>query len=93
MLSSGLGASVLAFFGERGPVVVGRGGGSEWSGTGRLSEGHLGAWRSARAGLGGLLGDRPLGVVHLRYQGGVGSLIGCSFGAFSLGGWEPGGGF
>jgi hypothetical protein len=31
MLSSGLGSSVLAFFGERGPVVVGRGGGSEWS--------------------------------------------------------------
>ena len=59
MLSSGLGTSVLTFFGERGPVVVGRGGGSEWSGTGRLSEGHLGAWRSARAGLGGLLGTDP----------------------------------
>jgi hypothetical protein len=44
MLFSGLGASVLAFFGERGPVVVGRGGGSEWSGTGRLGEGRLGAW-------------------------------------------------
>ena len=49
MLSRGLGASVLAFFGERGPVVVGHGGGSEWSDTGRL-----GAWRSARTGPGGL---------------------------------------
>ncbi len=36
---------------------------------------------------------RPLGVVHLRYQGGVCSLVGWSFGAFSLGGWRPGGGF
>jgi hypothetical protein len=49
MLSSGLGTSVLAFFGERGPVVVVHGGGSEWSGMGRL-----GAWGSARAGPGGL---------------------------------------
>jgi hypothetical protein len=49
MLSRGLGTSVLAFFGERGPVVVGYVGDSEWSGTGRL-----GAWRSARAGPGGL---------------------------------------
>ena len=30
----------------------------------------------------------PLGVVYLRYQGGVGSLIGLSFGAFSLGGYD-----
>ena len=49
LLSSGLGASVLALFGERGPVVVGHGGGSEWSGTERL-----GAWRNTRAGPGGL---------------------------------------
>ena len=54
VLSGGFGASVLAFFGERGPVVVGHVGGSEWSGTGRL-----GAWRSARAGLGGLSGAVP----------------------------------
>jgi hypothetical protein len=37
-LSSGFGASVLAFFGERGPVAVGYGGGPEWSGTGRLGD-------------------------------------------------------
>jgi hypothetical protein len=35
MLSNGLGASVLVFFGERGPVAK-CGGCSEWSGVSRL---------------------------------------------------------
>jgi hypothetical protein len=52
------GASVLTFFGERGPVVE-CGGCSEWSGAGRLGGGRLGAWRSARAGLVGLSGAGP----------------------------------
>ncbi len=59
VLSSGFGASVLAFFGERGSVAVGHGGGPEWSGTGRFGDVRLGAWRSVRAGLGGLLGAGP----------------------------------
>ncbi len=42
---------------------------------------------------GGVVVGRPFGVVHLRYQGGVCSLIGWSFGTFSLGGWRSGGGF
>ena len=58
-LSSGFGASVLVFFGDRGPVAVGHGGGPEWSGTGRLGAVWLGAWRGVRAGLGGLLGAGP----------------------------------
>jgi hypothetical protein len=41
VLSSGLGDSILAFFGER-VAVVGCGGCSEWSGVGRLGGGrHL----------------------------------------------------
>ena len=43
VLSSGFGASVLAFFGERGPDVVGHGGGPGWSCTGRLGDERLGA--------------------------------------------------
>ena len=39
--------------------VVGHGGVPEWSGPGRLGEVRLGAWGSARAGLGGLLGACP----------------------------------
>ncbi len=58
MMSSGLGASVLTFFGEWGPVV-GCGGGSEWSGAGCLGEGLLGAWRSARAVWEGCQGRSP----------------------------------
>jgi hypothetical protein len=54
VLSRGFGASVLVFFGERGPVAVGHGGGSEWSGDERL-----GAWRSVRTELGRLLGAGP----------------------------------
>jgi hypothetical protein len=54
VLSRGFGASVLAFFGERGPVTVGHGGGSEWSGDERL-----GTWRSVRTELGRLLGADP----------------------------------
>jgi hypothetical protein len=49
LLSSGFGASVLAFFGERGTVPVGHGGGPEWSGMGRLGDVGLGTWRSVRA--------------------------------------------
>ena len=49
MISSGLGACVLAFFGERGPIVVGPRGDSGWSGMG-----GLGARRSVRTGPGGL---------------------------------------
>ena len=49
MLSSGLGACVLAFFGERGPIVVGPRGDSGWSGMG-----GLGARRNVRTGPGGL---------------------------------------
>ncbi len=49
VLSRGFGASVLAFFGEWGPVAVGYGGGSEWSGDARLGD-----WRSVRADLGRL---------------------------------------
>jgi hypothetical protein len=59
VLSSGFGSSVLTFFGERGPVPVGPGGGPEWSGVGRLGTVQLGTWRSSRAGLGGLLGTVP----------------------------------
>ncbi len=54
VLSGGFGASVLAFFGERGPVDVGHGGGPAWSGMGRLGDERLGAWRSVRAELGRL---------------------------------------
>ena len=54
VLSRGFGASVLDFFGEWGPVAVGHGGGSEWSGAERL-----GAWRSVRTELGRLLGAVP----------------------------------
>jgi hypothetical protein len=49
VLSRGFGASVLVFFGERGPVAVGHGGGSE----------RLGVWRSVRTELGRLLGAVP----------------------------------
>ena len=42
VLSGGFGASVLAFFGERGPDAVGHGGGPEWSCTGRLGDERLG---------------------------------------------------
>ncbi len=59
VLSSGFGASVLAFFRDRGPVAVGPGGVPEWSGAGRLGAVWLGAWRCVRAGLGGLLGTGP----------------------------------
>ncbi len=59
VLSSGFGASVLAFFGERGPVAVGQGGVPEWSGEGRLGDERLGTWRSVRADLGRLLGAGP----------------------------------
>ena len=59
VLSGGFGASVLALFGERGLVAVGQGGGPKWSGTGCLGGERLGAWRSVRAGLGGLLGAGP----------------------------------
>ena len=38
VLLSGFGASVLVFFGERGPVVVGHDGGPEWSGMGHLGD-------------------------------------------------------
>ena len=53
-MSSGFGASVPDFLGERGPVAVGHGGGPEWSGVGRLGDERLGAWRSVRAELGRL---------------------------------------
>ena len=59
VLSSGFGVFVLTFFGERGPVVVGQGGVPEWSGTGRLGDERLGAWRSVRTELGMLLGAVP----------------------------------
>ncbi len=59
MLSSGFGASVLAFFGERGPVAVGHGGGPPWSGAGRLGDERLGGWRSVRVELGMLFGAGP----------------------------------
>ncbi len=38
VLSGGFGAFVLAFFGERGLVAVGHGGGPEWSSPGRLGD-------------------------------------------------------
>ena len=59
VLSGGYRASVLAFFGERGLLAVGQGGGPKWSGTGCLGGEGLGAWRSVRAGLGRLLGAGP----------------------------------
>ncbi len=59
VLSSGFGASILAFFGERGPVVVGHGGDPEWSCPGRLGDERLGAWRSVRTEVGMLLGADP----------------------------------
>ena len=59
VLSGGFGASVLAFFGERGPVVVGHGGGPEWSSMCRLGDERLGVWRSVRVELGKLLGAVP----------------------------------
>jgi hypothetical protein len=58
-LSGGSGAFVLAFFGERGLVAVGHGGGPGWSRSGRLGDLWLGAWRSGLVGLGGLLGAGP----------------------------------
>jgi len=57
----------------------------EWGTSGGLEE--CSSWS------GRVVRGRPLGVVHLRYQRGVGSLIGWSIGAVSLEGWEPGGGF
>ncbi len=59
VLSSGFGPSVLAFFGERGPDVVGHGGGPGWSCTGRLGDERLGAWRSVRTELGRSWGAGP----------------------------------
>ena len=59
VLSRGFGASVLTFFGERGPDAVGHGGVPEWSCTGRLGDERLGTWRSVRADLGRLLGAGP----------------------------------
>ncbi len=64
MLSSGLGASVLAFFGEWGPVVE-CGGCSEWSGAGRLGEGRLGGLEECPGGSGRVVRDGSLGVIHL----------------------------
>ena len=61
VLTSGLGASIFAFFGER-TAVTWDGSCSEWSGAGRLVGGRhpcVGALRSARAGLGGLSGVGP----------------------------------
>ncbi len=46
MLSNGLGASVLAFFGDRGPVVE-CWGCSEWSGVSRLGGGMVRGWSFA----------------------------------------------
>ena len=59
VFSSGFGAAVLDFFGERGPDAVGHGGGPEWSFTGRLGDERLGAWRSVRTDLGRLLWAGP----------------------------------
>ena len=59
VLSSGFGASVLAFFGERRPVVVGHGGGPVWLSMGRLGDARLGAWRSVLTELGRLLWAGP----------------------------------
>ena len=59
VLSGGFGAFVLAFFGERGLVAVGQGGGPRWSGTGCLGGERLGVWRSVRTGLGRLLVAGP----------------------------------
>ena len=74
VLSRGLGAAILAFFGER-TIVAGCGGCSEWSGVGRLVGGRqlcVGTLRSVRASLGGVVRGRSLGVVYLGYRGGVG---------------------
>ncbi len=57
--SSGFGASDLAFFGERRPVVIGHGVGSVWSSLGRLGDARLGAWRSVLTELGRLLWAGP----------------------------------
>jgi len=57
----------------------------EWGTAGGLEECSSWSERVVRG--------RPLGVVHLRYQRGVGSLIGWSIDAFSLEGWGTGGGF
>jgi len=59
VLSGGFGAFVLDFFGERGLVAVGHVGVPEWSRPGCLGDTWLGAWRTVRAGLGGLLGADP----------------------------------
>ncbi len=59
VLSGGFGVSVLAFFGERGPVVGGHDGGPLWSGLRRLGDARLGAWRSVLAELGRLLWASP----------------------------------
>ena len=59
VLSSGFGAAVLAFFGERRPVVVGHGVGSVWSSLGRLGDARLGAWRSVCTELGRSWGAGP----------------------------------
>ena len=37
---------------------------------------------------GGVVRGGPLGVIHLRYHGGIGSRIDWSFGTFSLGGYD-----
>ena len=52
--SGGWGASVLPFFGERGPAGFEYGVGPVGSGMGRLGAVQLGAWRSVRAELGRL---------------------------------------
>ena len=57
--SSGFGASVLAFFGERRPVVVGHGGGPVWLRMGLLGDARLGVWRSVLTELGRLLWAGP----------------------------------
>ena len=59
VLSGGFGVSVLVFFGERGPVVVGHGAGPGWSGLGSLGDGRLGAWRRERVELGRLVVQGP----------------------------------
>ena len=55
--------------------------------------GALGGLERCSSWSGRVVMGRPLGVIHLRYQGGVCSLIGWSFDTFYFGGWRPGGGF
>ncbi len=62
-------------------------------GYGAFGWGTAGGLEECSSWSGRVVRGRPLGVVHLRYQGGVGSLIGWSSGAFSLEGWGSSGGF